>query len=73
MRLVLESCKVNISLYQPARIFFFPSRILKAYIDAWTGFSHIQMVSTTPYSLKAVTLKQLLEGAVTLKQLLEGE
>lgn len=40
-------------------IFFSLSRILKVYIEAWTGFSHTYMVSTILYSLKAMTLKQL--------------
>ena len=51
-RLVLGGCKKSGSPHQPARI-------LKVYIEALTGFSHVyvQMVSTTHCSLKAESLK----------------
>ena len=52
MRLALTDCKRSRSPHPPARI-------LRVCIEALTGFSQfsVQMVSTTPYSLKAVFLK----------------
>ena len=52
MSLVLSSCNTSRSLH----LF---SRILRLYIEALTGFSRysVQMVSTTPNSLKAASLK----------------
>ena len=57
-RLVLGGRKMNRSPYHTPP----PARILKVYIEALMGFSHVsvQMVSTTHYSLKSVSLKWLL-------------
>lgn len=54
----------GLSWVQESRCLHLPSRILKVYIEALTGFSHIylpsiHMVSATPYSLKAASLEQL--------------
>lgn len=53
MRLVLESCKVNISLYQPARIFFFfPLQNLKSL------YRHLDRIQSHPNGLDNTLLSQ---------------
>ena len=65
-RLVWGRCKMSRSLHPP-------TRISSVYIEAFTLTCVVQVVSTTPYSVKASSLRQLLVWERWMECIFQGQ